>query len=115
MQSIVDIFKALSDATRLRILSALTVQELCVCELESVLFESQPKISKHLTKLYDLGLVKRDRRAQFITYSLNHDSEILVLIMNVIQEKALNDPQLSTDFKLLQTPEQWACNLKGAK
>jgi ArsR family transcriptional regulator len=115
MQPFIDTFKALSDVTRLRILSALAVKELCVCELESVLFESQPKISKHLTKLYDLGLVKRDRRAQFITYSLNHESALLLSIMKVIQEKALSDPQLSADFKALHTPEQWACNLKAAK
>ncbi len=112
MERLTNTFKALSDPTRLRILAALAHQDLCVCELESVLSESQPKISKHLTKLYDLGLVNRSRKGQFIYYRLEKKSEVLNSLMNVISLLALNDDQLKADALNLMHPEQWACNLK---
>lgn len=85
MDQLTDFFKILSDETRLRILVLLFHQEYCVCELCGILGESQPKVSKHLTKLRDLGLVKDIRREQFIYYSLTLEplfQEILGKIVN---------------------------------
>jgi ArsR family transcriptional regulator len=48
MQSLVNLFKALSDETRLRILNLLLGGELCVCELMDALQMSQPRISHQL-------------------------------------------------------------------
>ncbi|WP_409523183.1 metalloregulator ArsR/SmtB family transcription factor [Nitrincola sp. MINF-07-Sa-05] len=65
-------FKCLSDNTRLRITALLTVEkELCVCELMAVLKESQPKISRHLALLRNCGLLRDERRGQWVYYRIN--------------------------------------------
>ena len=56
------LFKSLSDETRLSLVLLLREKgELCVCELTSVLKETQPKISRHLALLRENGLLT-DRR-----------------------------------------------------
>ena len=67
-------FKALSDLTRLRMLVLLSCEgELCVCELTHALDEIQPKISRHLAQLRELGVVLDRRQGQWIYYRLNPD------------------------------------------
>ncbi|QDU31422.1 HTH-type transcriptional repressor AseR [Anatilimnocola aggregata] len=51
------VFRALSDKTRLRILSLLLVGELCVCDIVSALGCPQPTVSRHLAYLRKAGLV----------------------------------------------------------
>lgn len=65
-----DHFKLLSDKTRLNLISILMRQEACVCHLVEILKTTQPNISQHLRKLKDGGLVKEQRRGQWIYYSL---------------------------------------------
>lgn len=65
-------FKCLSDSTRLRIINLLQQQgELCVCELMTALGESQPKVSRHLAQLRNCGLLKDERRGQWVYYRIN--------------------------------------------
>jgi len=65
-------FKALGDTTRLRMLVLFGSEgELCVCELTHALDESQPKISRHLAQLRELGVVLDRRQGQWIYYRLN--------------------------------------------
>ncbi|MCF8567075.1 metalloregulator ArsR/SmtB family transcription factor [Alicyclobacillus tolerans] len=59
-----EIYKARADRTRLRMLALLAKDELCVCELVSVLHMSQPSVSQHLRKLKQVGLVKERKTAQ---------------------------------------------------
>ena len=67
-------FKALGDSTRLRMLVLLGREgELCVCELTHALGEIQPKISRHLAQLRELGVVLDRRQGQWIYYRLNPD------------------------------------------
>ncbi len=67
-------FKALGDHTRLRMLVLLTGEgELCVCELTHALDEIQPKVSRHLALLRELGLVLDRRQGQWIYYRMNPD------------------------------------------
>jgi ArsR family transcriptional regulator len=67
-------FKALNDFTRLRMLVLLSSEgELCVCELTYALDEVQPKISRHLAQLRELGVVLDRRQGQWIYYRLNPD------------------------------------------
>jgi len=66
-----ELFKALSDPTRLRILMLLEDErELCVCELTEALAESQPKISRHLAQLRDQQILADRRQGQWIFYQL---------------------------------------------
>jgi len=66
--------RALSDETRLRILTLLYKQgELCVCELTYAMQQSQPKISRHLAILREHQLLKDRRDGQWIYYRLHPD------------------------------------------
>jgi ArsR family transcriptional regulator len=63
-----DTFKVLGDPNRLHILSLISHQELCVCEITSILNISQSNASQHLARLRSVDLVKERRNAQWIYY-----------------------------------------------
>ena len=65
-----DIFSALSDPTRLRILRALDVGELCVCDLAAVAGVSQSAVSHQLRILRDRDLVSFRREGKRAVYRL---------------------------------------------
>jgi ArsR family transcriptional regulator len=65
------LFKAFSDATRLRILNLLAQRDHCVCEFQKILKVPQPTISRHLAYLRRCGLVKVERHGKMILYSLS--------------------------------------------
>ena len=64
MKELEQYFKALGDSNRLRILNLLLHGELCVCDIQYVLENTQPNISRHLAYLKNSGLVI-DRRDGF--------------------------------------------------
>jgi ArsR family transcriptional regulator, arsenate/arsenite/antimonite-responsive transcriptional repressor len=64
------LFKAVSDPTRLRLLNLLRLGSICVCELHAVLRISQPTASRHLAALRHAGLVQDCRSGTRIIYSL---------------------------------------------
>ncbi len=66
-------FKALADMTRMRIVNLLLYGESCVCELQDILRQSQPKISRHLAYLKNSGLVEDRREATRVFYSLRDE------------------------------------------
>lgn len=71
-----EVFKAMGDGTRIRILHALSQRELCVCELEDVLEMSQSSISHQLRVLRNLRIVKFRKEGKNVYYSLD-DEHIL--------------------------------------
>jgi ArsR family transcriptional regulator, lead/cadmium/zinc/bismuth-responsive transcriptional repressor len=71
--SLADTFKALSDPTRVRILSVLDEAELCVCDLAVALGMSQSAVSHQLHTLRTLRLVRRRRDGQHIFYTLDDE------------------------------------------
>lgn len=66
MTASVDIFRALADPTRLRIVSLLRRMELAVGELAQVLGQSQPRVSRHVKILVDAGLAARRREGSWV-------------------------------------------------
>lgn len=68
-----DLFKALSDPTRLKIIYALKQSELCVCDLSAVLQMGQSAISHQLRYLRNLRLVKRRKEGKMMFYSLEDE------------------------------------------
>ena len=75
MQGITQLFKALSDETRLRILSLMKEGEICVCDIAGTLKMTQPNISFHLSMLKEAGLIKDRKNGRWVHYSLN-DSDL---------------------------------------
>lgn len=65
-----NLFLALSDKTRLRILTMMHDREVTVGEFSDVLGESQPKVSRHLAYLRSAGLVSTRRDGKWIYYHI---------------------------------------------
>lgn len=73
-----EIFKALGDSTRIKILYTLSIKELCVCDISETLGMNQSAISHQLRVLRNLKLVKYRREGKSVYYSLD-DSHIVHL------------------------------------
>src|SRR5213083_2061839 len=67
-----ELFKALADPARVRIVNALatSVEPVCACEFEPALGLSQPTVSHHLKKLTDAGLLEREQRGRWAFFAL---------------------------------------------
>jgi ArsR family transcriptional regulator, arsenate/arsenite/antimonite-responsive transcriptional repressor len=74
MRKLAELFKALADENRLKIIKMLSEKELCVCEIYDKLNMSQPAISHHLKILRVAGLVKDTKEGKWIYYSLDKDA-----------------------------------------
>jgi ArsR family transcriptional regulator len=73
-----ELFKALADATRLRILRLLMAGELCVCNIHDALKIPQAKASRHLAYLRRVGLVTTRREGLWIYYTLSKSADPIV-------------------------------------
>ena len=72
-----ELFKALGDPARVRILNILATtagEPVCVCNLTGPLELSQPTVSHHVRKLLDAGLVQREQRGKWAYFSLKRDA-----------------------------------------
>lgn len=75
-QQMAQVFKALADPARLRLLSLIAAQsagEACNCDLVEPVGLSQPTVSHHLKVLHDSGLLDRERRGQWVYYRIRRD------------------------------------------
>ncbi len=83
-----DLFKTFGDVTRIRILTALSKQELCVCDIADLLGMSQSAISHQLRVLKQQELVKFRREGKTVFYSLadTHVSTILAQGLEHVDE-----------------------------
>ena len=79
-----DIFSALADPTRFRILDALSLEELCVCDLARVTGVSQSAVSHQLRVLRDLDLVSYRREGRRAVYRLA-DEHVRSLIVQGLE------------------------------
>ena len=73
LQSMTDIFKALSDPSRLKIVTALSACELCVCDLAAVCGASESAVSHQLRILRNLKIVRFRREGKSVFYRLDDD------------------------------------------
>jgi ArsR family transcriptional regulator, arsenate/arsenite/antimonite-responsive transcriptional repressor len=71
-----ELFRALSDPARVRIVNLLATAggEVCGCDLTEALGLAQPTVSHHLKRLHDAGLLERDQRGKWAYYSLDLDA-----------------------------------------
>ena len=66
-----ELFAALADPTRLRIVAALADRELCVCDLAATVGQSESAVSHHLRLLRALGLVRARKAGRLAYYALD--------------------------------------------
>jgi ArsR family transcriptional regulator len=107
MDKLTDFFKMLSDETRVRILVLLYHKKLCVCQICGIMEETQPKVSKHLAKLRDMGFVKDERKEQFIYYYLNFDNKIFESVLKDIVDNIEEYEILKLDVEKISIAEQF--------
>ena len=106
MKKLINALKALSDETRLRIISLLYEKELCVCDVMETLQISQAKASRHLTYLKNAGLVTDRKQAQWVYYSISWDKK-LKFIDSLVLKNFRNLEQYKTDSDHLT---KWLAN-----
>lgn len=68
------LFQALSDETRLRIVQLLSGGERCVCDLQEAVGAYQSRLSFHLKKLKDAGVVSDRREGRWVFYTLRSEA-----------------------------------------
>lgn len=115
-----NLLRLLADPTRVRLLSILQHEELTVAELSAILHLAQPRVSTHLAKLREAGLV-RDRRAGVsVYYRLQTDpgeelSPLLRLITEGIDDGVINRDleQLPTVLSSRAHKQGWADTVAG--
>ena len=101
MDEVLNIFKAISEETRLRILKLLQSGELCVCDLVAVLKTSQPKISFHMNVLKEAGLITDRKQGRWIHYRLDESDMFRRFLVYSVLEK-LTDTIVEDDRKMLE-------------
>lgn len=85
LDSIANILKLLGDKTRLSMVGMLMIHDCCVCEFVDVFQLSQPAISQHLRKLKDAGLIKEQRKGQWVIYSLDQQNQYFSMVKDILK------------------------------
>jgi ArsR family transcriptional regulator len=115
------VFKALGEYTRIKIIRLLAYKAMYVCELESVLNMSQPRISQHLKILKHANLVRDEKEGQRSVYSLNkeliHDVFFQFTSFLDIPLESLSDFEQEYERiqRLNNDPEVICCKTSGNK
>jgi ArsR family transcriptional regulator len=97
------LFRALADATRLRILGLLLTGEVCVCDIHESLKIPQPKASRHLAYLRRAGLVETRRAGLWIHYRLaTFGDPVLAAIADAVRHALTHTDTVHRDAERLQ-------------
>ena len=96
------LFRALADPTRLRLISLMSEQEICVCYFIEVIGAPQPKISRHLAYLRRAGIVAARREGKWMHYRLTvpenpHAASILKTTLEALKK----DSEIQRDSERL--------------
>jgi ArsR family transcriptional regulator len=101
--NIENLFKALADRTRLRLISLISDSEVCVCFLVEILKTSQPKISRHLAYLRRAQIVAARRDGKWMHYSLTDPpDEQAARIFREVRASLAEHPELQRDREKLR-------------
>lgn len=89
---LVELFSALGDPTRLRIVSSLAARELCVCDIAAAIGQSESAVSHQLRLLRNLGLVRSRREGRRVYYALD-DEHVSALYAQAIDHVGHQETQ----------------------
>lgn len=109
-----DIFKALSEESRLRILVLLLQDEMCVCEIEECLKMTQSNASRHLTALRQCGILDSYKKAQWTYYKISdefmkHNKELYDYLVRILNEESTYQSDIE---QMRKCKSQEICNCK---
>jgi ArsR family transcriptional regulator len=85
----VDVFKALADPTRLKILECVKDGEKCICEIIPYTKKSQPNVSQHLKILRTAGLIEERKEGTYLFIKVS-TKQIYTVIESIKNLKKLN-------------------------
>ncbi len=103
MRQISNLYKALSDQNRLRILMMLQEKSLCVCEIVNVLKLANSTVSKHLSILRNTDLIMDEKDGRWVNYRLatSQESKEIEAVMNQLNVQLGDDATVKNDLKML--------------
>jgi DNA-binding transcriptional ArsR family regulator len=108
MKEITEIFKLLSDKSRLRILMLLEKRELCVCQIMGVLNMSQPLISRNLSLLAKAGFLSGRREGKLMSYRVKKNlTKGSMFVLSILKELLKGNRVLLKDIKSLKECEDF--------
>jgi len=91
-----NLFKALAETIRLRIVILLTEGELCVCDLTKLLSLPQSTVSRHMSRLKNAGLITDKRVGKWVHYNINEDTvKYLPPLIETIKSFKIKEPYRS--------------------
>ena len=97
-----NLFAALADTTRLRLLNLMVGRDVCVCYFVEILGQSQPNISRHLAYLRKAGIVSARREGKWMHYSICSPTDAArASILTSVLAALKSDPQMRADLKRL--------------
>jgi len=103
MMDVEQVFKALADTNRLRIVNLLLHGELCVCDIQYVLENSQPNVSRHLAYLKNSGVVQDRRDGYRVFYRIAKSRESnRRLLLDFLRQIFKDEDQLEQDTQRLK-------------
>ena len=94
VSALAETFKVLGDATRVRILDALSRSELCVCDIATLLGLSESAVSHQLRLLRSMRLVRARRAGRMVFYALD-DQHIVGLFAQGLEHVEERDPAMA--------------------
>lgn len=108
MTNLVNVFKALSDTNRIRILKILEVRPLCVCEITEILKLANSTVSKHLSVLRNAEFIKDTKEGKWVNYHLNLDqnNEYVRHLLPLIRGWLPNEGIVNNDKKMVATVDR---------
>ena len=103
MRQISNLYKALSDQNRLRILMMLQKKSLCVCEIVDVLKLANSTVSKHLSILRNTDLIMDEKDGRWVNYRLatSQESKEIEAVMNQLNSQLRDDTIVKHDLQIL--------------
>lgn len=102
----IQIFKALSEPIRVRIMALLSRGELCVCDLMEVLRLPQSTTSRHLAKLRTIALITDRRVGNWKYYRINEQVDFPHAELNSILNRLIESEPYQTDLENLKNHQK---------
>ncbi len=103
MQDFLSITKALSDENRVRVLMALNVGELCVCQIIELLDLAPSTVSKHMSILKQARLVEGEKNGKWVYYRLaSRAPKAAVEVLEWAKRHLVSEAIIKRDAKNLQ-------------
>lgn len=100
--NLANLFAALADSTRLRLLNLMAGREVCVCYFVEILGQGQPKISRHLAYLRKAGIVTARREGKWMHYSISPPADAAqASILASVLASLRNDRKMQADLAKL--------------